>query len=451
MFVASYLGSCAASAASYCACWGMASLTRETMRSSARVAHSFLFFLAMIIAWVMRDFARPLLEKIPWIMRAAAGFEPSDKWFGQQAVYRISMGNFMFFGALALALLGVNTKGDKRGAVLHRGNWAAKLAAWAVFCVLPFLMPNGVLDAYAWAARVGSGVFLVIQMIILLDFAATWNEAWVAAGEEDERWFYALLGLTVAAYGGVLALAGLLYAFFKPAGAGSCSLNVALITLALLLCVGFSALSVAPFARNGSLFPSAVTSLYVMYLTYSALTSEPRDYACNGLAARVNAASGGTLAAGMALTLLSVVYSALRAGSNTQLFTLADDDDDAVGGSAGVAQPLLDAEGAAGDGAAAPGAVSATRVAPGTAAAAALDEYAPVPYNYSFFHLIFALASMYMAMLFTGWGTASEMEKDRIDIGWASVWIKSASMLVMSALYAWTLVAPVLLPDRFSP
>jgi hypothetical protein len=116
-----------------------------------------------------------------------------------------------------------------------------------------------------------------------------------------------------------------------------------------------------------------------------------------------------------------------------------------------VAQPLLDAEGAAGDGAAAPGAVSATRVAPGTAAAAALDEYAPVPYNYSFFHLIFALASMYMAMLFTGWGTASEMEKDRIDIGWASVWIKSASMLVMSALYAWTLVAPVLLPDRFSP
>lgn len=28
-------------------------------------------------------------------MRAATGFEPSDKWFGQQAVYRISMGNFV--------------------------------------------------------------------------------------------------------------------------------------------------------------------------------------------------------------------------------------------------------------------------------------------------------------------------------------------------------------------
>lgn len=134
MFVASYLGSCAASAASYCACWTCGTLTRETMRRrrataphegpvqhsasrpcaacvctqrseatqvaaphhgpptrfppppplgttpsrastlpnpapkprhSARLAYSFLFLLGMLVAWVMRDFARPLLEKIP--------------------------------------------------------------------------------------------------------------------------------------------------------------------------------------------------------------------------------------------------------------------------------------------------------------------------------------------------------------------------------------------------
>jgi hypothetical protein len=28
-------------------------------------------------------------------MRSATGFEPSDKWFGEQAVFRISMGNFV--------------------------------------------------------------------------------------------------------------------------------------------------------------------------------------------------------------------------------------------------------------------------------------------------------------------------------------------------------------------
>ena len=54
---------------------------------------------------------------------------------------------------------------------------------------------------------------------------------------------------------------------------------------------------------NGSLFPAAVVSLYCCYLAYSALQSEPHDYACNGLGKRLNAASGSTLALGMAVTL----------------------------------------------------------------------------------------------------------------------------------------------------
>lgn len=111
-----------------------------------------------------------------------------------------------------------------------------------------------------------------------------------------------------------MSSAGVLFYFFKPAGAGSCSLNVFLITASLLLCVGFSMLSLMPFARNGSLFPSSTTALYIMYLCYSALQSEPRDFECNGLGHRLNAASGSTLVIGMLVTLLSVVYSALRAG-----------------------------------------------------------------------------------------------------------------------------------------
>lgn len=91
-------------------------------------------------------------------------------------------------------------------------------------------------------------------------------------------------------------------------------MNVFLITTSLLLCVCFSMLSLMPFARNGSLFPSSTTALYVMYLCYSALQSEPRNYECNGLGHRLNAASGSTLVIGMLVTLLSVVYSALRAG-----------------------------------------------------------------------------------------------------------------------------------------
>jgi hypothetical protein len=42
----------------------------------------------------------------------------------------------------------------------------------------------------------------------------------------------------------------------------------------------------------------------------------------------------------------------------------------------------------------------------------AIDDFVPVTYNYSFFHLIFALASMYIAMLMTGWGSQVRMYSD---------------------------------------
>lgn len=35
------------------------------MRRSARLAYCVLFTLAMVLAWVLRDFAKPLIDKIP--------------------------------------------------------------------------------------------------------------------------------------------------------------------------------------------------------------------------------------------------------------------------------------------------------------------------------------------------------------------------------------------------
>ena len=54
---------------------------------------------------------------------------------------------------------------------------------------------------------------------------------------------------------------------------------------------------------------------------------------------KLTAASASTLAAGMALALLAVVWSALRAGSNTALFRLGLEDQGDSGG--GAAQPLV--------------------------------------------------------------------------------------------------------------
>lgn len=74
-------------------------------------------------------------------------------------------------------------------------------------------------------------------------------------------------------------------------------------------------------------------------------------------------------------------------------------------------------------------------------------EARPVSYSYSFFHLIFALASMYSAMLLSGWTSTSE-SSDLIDVGWTSVWVRIGTEWVTAGLYIWSLLAPLLFPDR---
>lgn len=74
-------------------------------------------------------------------------------------------------------------------------------------------------------------------------------------------------------------------------------------------------------------------------------------------------------------------------------------------------------------------------------------EARPVSYSYTFFHLIFALASMYSAMLLSGWTSDSE-SPDLIDVGWTSVWVRIGTEWVTAGLYIWSLVAPLILQDR---
>lgn len=261
----------------------------------------------------------------------------------------------------------------------------------------------------AWVARFGSPLFLLTQMVIVVDVTQAWNDAWVEAGDEDETWLYGLLAATLGALGGCVALAALCFHFFAPASQ-DCSLNLTLISLTLVLVVVMALTSFHPAVEAGSLFPAAAVGLYVSYMGYSALQSEPRDYACNGLGARLGAASGATLAGGMLLTLLSVVYSAFRAGSNTQTFAGAW-----AGGNGAGAEPLLagDAEltsaGLDGVAPAAPRGMDRGGAGEGAALPArAQEEDAPVPYCYAQFYAVFALASMYIAMLMTGWGATGQ-------------------------------------------
>ena len=158
-------------------------------------------------------------------------------------------------------------------------------------------------------------------------------------------------------------------------------------------------------------------------------------------------------ALGMVLTLVMVVYSAFRAGSNTHTFSTHGSWAEEAG------QPLVAGAGAAAsdeemltsaglDGLPAQQQAPMDRGSSGARHGAALSEFEPPSYSYTQFHLIFALASLYVAMLMTGWGSAAGEPQYLINVGWTSVWVKVVCEWCTAALYAWTLVAPLVLPDR---
>ncbi|CAG8753527.1 15868_t:CDS:2, partial [Acaulospora morrowiae] len=81
-----------------------------------------------------------------------------------------------------------------------------------------------------------------------------------------------------------------------------------------------------------------------------------------------------------------------------------------------------------------------------------IDREHAVKYNYEFYHYVFAIASMYVAMLLTNWNTINMTGKEKlVAIGhsYTISWIKVISSWICILIYCWTLLAPVFLPHRF--
>jgi len=65
-----------------------------------------------------------------------------------------------------------------------------------------------------------------------------------------------------------------------------------------------------------------------------------------------------------------------------------------------------------------------------------------------FYHLIFMLASAYIAMIFTSWSLQGALHRLTNSKDWPSVWVKMCSQWLCVLLYIWSLIAPALLKDR---
>lgn len=95
---------------------------------------------------------------------------------------------------------------------------------------------------YPQIARVLSGFFLIIQIILLLGFIFQINEFLVDNEHISHK--IALVGATISMYACGLVIIGFMYHYYAPFA--SCGLNIFFITFTLIMGIAYSLFSVSP-------------------------------------------------------------------------------------------------------------------------------------------------------------------------------------------------------------
>ncbi|KAF6773067.1 hypothetical protein AHF37_08382 [Paragonimus kellicotti] len=362
---------------------------------------------------------------------------------GFGAVYRLCFATAMFYFLFFLLMLCVRSSRDPR-AKIQSGFWFFKFLIWIALIVGAFFIPvEGFTQTWMVIGMIGGALFILIQLISLIDFAHSWNSAWITRLEDTGEKRYAV-GLVVSTFcfyvlSGVGI--GLLYHYY--AGAPECGLNKAMVSLNLILVVLVSVVSVLPAVRDrlpaSGLLQSSLVACYVIFLTWSALSNgtvrecNPTLYLkpfTNGTVPddSLQTSFSGQIAIGIAFLVFSVIYSSFRLSSPAALikltcsssnenYTMTESDAGPSDSEDKTKQVVWD------------------------------DEEDHVAYVYSLFHFMLLLATLYVMVMLTNW-LRPENDLKSLVANSASYWVRLVSSWVCLLLYLWTMIAPILFPDR---
>lgn len=426
---------------------------------STRLSYAVLFLVNALLSWVMlTDFARRQLERL-------SKYQCEGVECGFFAVHRINFALGILHLALCFLLMGVHSTTNPRSKV-QNSYWAPKLLTWALLIVLSFLIPDGF---YIWWSKyisvIAGAVFLLIGLVLLVDFAHESAETCIEHVEmEDEYssvWKTILISGTGLMYVGTIVMTVIIYVYFCGNG---CSMNQAAATVNLILAIIVTVLSLNPtiqeYNPNCGLAQAAIVAVYCTYLTLSACASEPDDKQCNPLI-RNRGTRTASVVMGAIFTLVTIAYTTTRAAANSAF------NGSNGGGSIAInydeprdEETFITQEPGRND-----MRMQAIReaVAAGSLPESALqdqswlydeddedEERAATKYNYALFHIIFFLATQWLAVLLT-MNVQQDDFGDFVPVGrtYFYSWVKIVSAWICYGIYGWSLLAPVLMPERF--
>jgi len=401
------------------------------------------YFLTQVLAWQVRDQYPSETHSVEkFIHTEMQGCQGARCAY--EAAVRVALTNVLFFSCMLLVTFkadvpeeeditdGENKEEDEERRQTNRQSrrdrfenlslryrvhvayWPFKLLLWLSFlCISFWWVPSESVDVAFEVFRFGAGLFLLVQMIVIIATVYEINEYLVEKAEERRAGAVALIVGTIVAFALAVATFTVSFSRYDCDGDKTTIAANSMAIVFVVICCGFSLME----DIRGGLFTSAIVALYVAYLMASA--SMERSKTCNSIAD--NATMQGTdeeiiEIVGFIVQLAVVALSAFKAASGHKRFQgvahITDDDDDH-----------------------------------GSAA-------------YTFFHGVFLVASMHAACLLVGWVKVTQEEDSSSNADGTtttttissttteSFWIKATCAYFTAFLYLWSLIAPKVLPDR---
>ncbi|XP_074542846.1 serine incorporator 2 [Halichoeres trimaculatus] len=449
------LASCASCLCGSASCL-LSSCCPSTYNSTvSRLAFSFLLLLGTMVSVIMiLPGMEEHLKKIPGFCVGGSSIPlyenkvNCDIIVGYKSVYRMCFAMACFFFLFSIIMIRVRSSKDPRAAI-QNGFWFFKFLLLVGITVGAFFIPDGTFTTvWYYFGVVGSFIFIIIQLILLIDFAHSWNQSWLEKAEEGNTkcWFAALLFVTISCFALAFTAVVLFYVYYTQPD--DCTEHKVFISLNFLFCIVVSVVAILPKVQeaqpSSGLLQASLISLYTMYVTWSAMSNNPNRKCNPSLLSLVQPSSptpppgvpsptAGPVNAqwwdaqgivGLIIFLFCTLYASIRSSNNSQVNKLMQTEDGQ--GLTAIEEPETGEDGVR---------------------RAVDNEGDGVTYSYSFFHFSLFLASLYIMMTLTNWYKPDDDYKV-MQSTMPAVWVKICSSWIGLALYLWTLVAPLVLPDR---
>ncbi|XP_068662556.1 uncharacterized protein [Aristolochia californica] len=356
----------------------------------ARYIYGFIFLLLNLVAWIIRDYAHKVPSLLQWLRYC--GKEGRD-CFHTVGVLRVSFGCFIFFSFMFVSTFRASKLYEACNR-WHSGWWTTKTIMLIISVAVPFFIPLRIIQIYGEVARIGAGIFLLLQLISVIQFITWWNNYWMPDTKLKQS---CSLGLLMSTIFYIASLCGIVMMYSLYAPSQSCSLNIFFITWTIILLVVMMLVSLHSKVNRG-LLSSGIMGAYLVFLCWSAIRSEPAIERCSPQR-KTSENDNWTTILGFLVAVCAIVIATFSTGIDSQSFQFRKD------------------------------------------GAQSEDD---IPYNYGFFHFAFSMGAMYFAMLFINWDIHNSTRKWSIDVGWASTWVKIVNEWFAATIYLWTLISPAL-------